>query len=194
MRQRIRLGYINCESTRRFDTGTPLTYHSTYIDARVGVIFARNEMAHLKLTKNTYSAKPKDIERKWYVVDAEGQVLGRLATNLATVLRGKHKAIYTPSMDTGDFVIVINADKVVLTGDKENQKVYYRHSGYPGGLTETSYNDLKARRPEQIVMNAVRGMLPKNRLGSAMLRKLHVYAGSEHPHTAQQPEPLKFEG
>ncbi len=185
---------VNQGGSLRFDTGTPLTYHSKHIDARAGVIFARNKMAYLKLTKNTYSAKPKDFERKWYVVDAEGQVLGRLATSLATVLRGKHKAIYTPSMDTGDFIIVINAEKVVLTGDKENQKVYYRHSGYPGGLTETAYLDLKNCRPEQIVMNAVRGMLPKNRLGSAMLCKLHVYAGSEHPHTAQQPEPLKFEG
>jgi large subunit ribosomal protein L13 len=158
-----------------------------------GVIFARVDMAHLKLTKNTYSAKPKDIEHKWYVVDAEGQVLGRLATGVATVLRGKHKAIYTPSMDTGDHVIVINAGKVVVTGGKESKKIYYHHSGYPGGLTETTYEDKLARHPEQVMIHAVRGMLPKNRLGRAMIRKLHVYGGSEHPHEAQKPETLKFE-
>jgi large subunit ribosomal protein L13 len=171
-----------------------LTYDSTYVDARAGVIFARRDMAHLKLTKNTYSARPKDIERKWYLVDAEGQVLGRLATQVATVLRGKHKAIYTPSMDTGDHVIVINASRVAVTGDKANQKVYYHHSGYPGGLKETPYEVMLERRPEQIIIHAVRGMLPKNRLGRAMLGKLHVYAGGEHPHEAQKPEPLKLEG
>jgi large subunit ribosomal protein L13 len=151
-------------------------------------------MAYLKLTKNTYSAKPKDIERKWYLVDAEGQVLGRLATQVATVLRGKHKAIYTPSMDTGDHVIVINASRVAVTGDKANQKVYYHHSGYPGGLKETPYEVMLDRHPEQVIIHAVRGMLPKNRLGRAMLGKLHVYAGSEHPHAAQKPEPMKLEG
>lgn len=151
-------------------------------------------MANLKLTKNTYSAKPKDIQRKWYVVDADGQVLGRLATSVATMLRGKHKAIYTPSMDTGDNIIVINAAKITVSGDKANQKVYYHHSGYPGGLTETPYEVMLERRPEQIVINAVRGMLPKNRLGRAMLGKLHVYAGDEHAHAAQKPETLKLEG
>jgi large subunit ribosomal protein L13 len=151
-------------------------------------------MAYLKLTKNTYSAKPKDIERKWYLVDAEGQVLGRLATQVATVLRGKHKAIYTPSMDTGDHVIVINASRVAVTGDKANQKVYYHHSGYPGGLKETPYEVMLDRHPEQVIIHAVRGMLPKNRLGRAMLGKLHVYAGGEHPHAAQKPEPMKLEG
>jgi large subunit ribosomal protein L13 len=151
-------------------------------------------MAHLKLTKNTYSARPKDIEHRWYVVDAEGQVLGRLATGVAGVLRGKHKTIYTPSMDTGDHVIVINADKVTVTGGKESKKIYYHHSGYPGGLKETAYEDKFARHPEQVVVQAVRGMLPKNRLGRAMLRKLHVYNSGEHPHEAQKPQPLKFEG
>jgi large subunit ribosomal protein L13 len=151
-------------------------------------------MAHLKLTKNTYSAKPKDIVRRWYVVDAEGQVLGRLATTVAAVLRGKNKAIFTPSMDTGDHVIIINAGGVVVTGGKESKKIYYHHSGYPGGLRETTYEDKFARHPEQVVIHAVRGMLPKNRLGRAMLRKLHVYSGSAHPHEAQRPEPLKFEG
>ena len=151
-------------------------------------------MAHLKLTRNTYSAKPKDIQRKWYVVDADGQVLGRLATSVATMLRGKHKAIYTPSMDTGDNIIVINAAKIAVTGDKANQKIYYHHSGYPGGLAETPYELMLERRPEQIVISAVRGMLPKSRLGRAMLGKLHVYAGDEHPHAAQKPETLKLEG
>lgn len=151
-------------------------------------------MAHLKLTKNTYSARPKDIERKWYVVDAEGQVLGRLATGVATVLRGKHKAIYTPSMDTGDHVIIINAGKVVVTGGKESKKIYYHHSGYPGGLKETTYEDKFARHPEQVVIHAIRGMLPKNRLGRAMISKLHVYGDREHPHEAQKPEPLKLKG
>lgn len=151
-------------------------------------------MGHLKLTKNTYSAKPSDIRRKWFVVDAEGMVLGRLASTVATVLRGKHKAMYTPSMDTGDFVIVVNADKVAVTGNKETQKVYYRHSGYPGGLKETSYEKMMAEHPERIVQNAVKGMLPHNRLGRAMAKKLHVYAGPEHPHGAQKPEPLEIKG
>lgn len=157
-----------------------------------GVIFARNEMAYLKLTKNTYSARPADIDRKWYVVDARDQVLGRLATGIATVLRGKHKPIYTPSMDTGDHIIVINAAEVAVTGGKETKKVYYRHSGYPGGLTETPYEVVMERHPEQIIIHAVKGMLPGNRLGRAMLRKLHVYAGSEHPHAAQKPELLEL--
>ncbi|MHB8894025.1 MAG: 50S ribosomal protein L13 [Candidatus Geothermincolia bacterium] len=151
-------------------------------------------MAHLKLTKNTYSARPADIERKWFVVDAEGQVLGRLATNVATVLKGKHKAMYTPSMDTGDFVVIVNADKIVLTGNKETQKVYYRHSGYPGGLKETPLVKVREEHPERMIINAVRGMLPHNRLGRAMLKKLHVYAGPEHPHVAQRPEPLEIKG
>jgi large subunit ribosomal protein L13 len=151
-------------------------------------------VAHLKLTKNTYSAKPADIDRKWYVIDADGQVLGRLATGVATVLRGKHKAIYTPSMDTGDFVIVINADKVTVTGNKETQKLYYHHSGYPGGLKETPYEKLHEEHPERVIVYAVKGMLPRNRLGRAMIKKLHVYAGPEHPHGAQKPEPLEIKG
>jgi large subunit ribosomal protein L13 len=151
-------------------------------------------MAHLKLTKTTYSAKRADVQRKWYVVDADGEVLGRLATNVATVLRGKNKAMYTPSMDTGDFVIVVNASKIVVTGNKEQQKVYYSHSGYPGGLKETPYERVHENHPERIIMHAVRGMLPHNRLGRAMLKKLHVYAGPEHPHEAQRPEPLEIKG
>ena len=151
-------------------------------------------MAHLKLTKETYSAKPADIERRWYLVDADGRVLGRLATDVVTILKGKHKPIYTPSMDTGDHVVVINAGKVVVTGGKEEKKTYYHHSGYPGGLKETPFATLFEKNPEQVIIRAVRGMLPHNRLGRAMFKKLHVYAGSEHPHEAQDPQPLEREG
>lgn len=151
-------------------------------------------MGHLKLTKDTYTAKPADIERRWYVVDAEGQVLGRLASAIAQVLRGKHKPIYTQHMDTGDHVIVVNAGKVAVTGGKESKKKYRHHSGYPGGLKETPYEDLMRKRPEQVVTRAVKGMIPHNRLGRAMLGKLHVYAGAEHPHEAQKPEPLEING
>lgn len=138
----------------------------------------------------TYSTKKSDIERKWYLVDAQGAVLGRLASEVATILRGKRKPIYAPHLDTGDHVVVVNADKVVLTGEKLDRKKYYRHSGYPGGLRETSYRKLVQEKPELVVEKAVRGMLPKNRLGRAMLRKLHVYAGPDHPHQAQRPEKL----
>ena len=140
----------------------------------------------------TYSAKIADIERKWYVVDATGCVLGRLASVVATHLRGKHKPIYTPHVDTGDHIIVINADKVTLTGKKLNEKRYYRHSGYMGGLKSMTAKQVLQKRPENLVMHAVRGMLPKNRLGRKILKKLKVYAGPEHPHTAQQPEALQF--
>jgi large subunit ribosomal protein L13 len=149
-------------------------------------------MGHLKLTRDTYTAKPADIERRWYVVDADGQVLGRLASAAAQVLRGKHKPIYTRHMDTGDHVIVVNARKVVVTGGKADKKKYLHHSGYPGGLKETPYEDLIKKHPEQVLIMAVRGMLPHNRLGRAMLGKLHVYAGPEHRHQAQKPEPMKI--
>jgi large subunit ribosomal protein L13 len=138
----------------------------------------------------TYSPKPEHIERRWYVVDASGQVLGRLASEVATLLRGKHKPMFAPHMDTGDHVIVINADKVELTGNKTTQKVAYRHSGYPGGITGVRYDTLLADRPIAAVEKAVRGMLPKNRLGRQMIKKLHVVAGPEHPHQAQQPVAL----
>ena len=140
----------------------------------------------------TYSAKAADLERKWYVVDATGCVLGRLASVVATHLRGKHKPIYTPHVDTGDHIIVINADKVALTGKKLNEKLYYRHSGYIGGLKSMTAKQVLQKRPEDLIMHAVRGMLPKNRLGRKIFKKLKVYAGSEHPHTAQQPETLQF--
>ena len=138
----------------------------------------------------TFSPKPQDIQRAWHVVDAEGLVLGRLATEVARVLRGKHKPIFAPHVDTGDFVIIVNADKVVLTKDKAEKKIVYRHSGYPGGLKEQRYSDFMAQKPEEAVRKAVRGMLPKNRLGRAMLKKLKVYAGPTHPHQAQTPATL----
>ena len=138
----------------------------------------------------TYMPKAAEIEREWYVVDAAGKTLGRLATEIARILRGKHKPRYTPHLDMGDYVIVINAEKVVLTGRKRQQKVYYRHSGYLGGLKEIPFERMIARHPERVIRHAVRGMLPHNRLGRAMLKKLKVYAGPEHPHQAQNPKPL----
>jgi large subunit ribosomal protein L13 len=138
-------------------------------------------------TMKTYSPKPEHVERRWYVLDASGQVLGRLATEVAVLLRGKHKPIFAPHMDTGDHVVVINADKVELTGNKTRDKVAYRHSGYPGGIKGVRYGDLLATRPVAAVEKAVRGMLPKNRLGRQMIKKLHVVAGGEHPHAAQRP-------
>ena len=140
----------------------------------------------------TYTAKAEDVERKWFVIDAQGRVLGRLASYVASRLRGKHKPTYTPHVDTGDHVIVVNADKVVLTGRKWDVKMYYRHSGYVGGLKSISAKRLFEKRPPDLVFHAVRGMLPKNRLGRKMLKKLKVYAGPEHPHVAQQPESLQF--
>ena len=137
---------------------------------------------------NTYMAKPADIEKNWYMLDAEGKPLGRLATEAARILRGKHKPIFTPHIDTGDFVIVINAEKILLTGNKLTQKKYYRHSGYPGGIKETVYSDLMAQKPTLAVEKAIKGMLPHNRLGRATAKKLKVYAGSEHPHAAQKPQ------
>ncbi len=138
----------------------------------------------------TFSPTPTDIQRAWHVVDAEDLVLGRLATEVARILRGKHKPIFVPHMDTGDHVIVVNAAKVVLTSDKADKKIAYRHSGYPGGLRETRYSDLLATKPEEVVRKAVKGMLPKNRLGRSMISKLKVYAGPTHPHSAQNPVPL----
>ncbi len=139
----------------------------------------------------SYMARPLEVERQWYVVDAEGQTLGRLATEIARILRGKNKPQYTPHVDTGDFVVVVNAEKVVVTGRKAEQKVYYRHTGYPGGLKETSYEVMLERKPTEILRKAVRGMMPKTRLGRQQLRKLKIYAGPEHPHEAQNPQPYE---
>lgn len=142
--------------------------------------------------KTTFMANASNIERKWYVVDAAGQTVGRLAAEVAKVLRGKHKPTFTPHVDTGDYVIVINADKVVFTGKKLTKKVYFRYSGYPGGAKFTSAGKMMEKMPERVIELAVKGMLPKNRLGAQMYRKLNVYAGAEHPHAAQQPEELKL--
>jgi len=140
----------------------------------------------------TYSPRLQDIDAKWYVVDADGMVLGRLASKIAQVLRGKHKPIWAPHINTGDFVVVINADKIRVTGRKAEQKKYYRHSGYLGGLKETPYKRMMDKNPEFILQEAVRGMLPHNRLGRQMLKKLKIYASSDHPHTAQKPEAFPF--
>ncbi len=141
----------------------------------------------------TYSAKPGDVEQAWHVVDAENVVAGRLAARVASVLRGKHKPEYTPHMDTGDYVVVVNADKVRFTGKKETDKEYFRHSGYPGGITRQTPKEMRATHPERIIENAVKGMLPRNALGRQLYRKLFVYAGADHPHAAQQPEPLTID-
>ena len=140
----------------------------------------------------SYMAKANEVERKWYVIDAKGKVLARLASEIASVLRGKRKPIFTPHVDCGDFVIVINADKVVLTGDKLNQKIHAYHTGYPGGRKEVVYAEMMAKRPEKVIELAVKGMLPKSRLGRQMIKKLKVYAGPEHPHAAQSPEVYEF--
>jgi large subunit ribosomal protein L13 len=144
-----------------------------------------------KLQK-TFTPTPADIKREWFVVDATDQTLGRLASDVAVILRGKHKPTYAPHVDGGDFVVIINAEKVAVTGNKAEQKVYHRHSGYPGGLRELSFAQMQERYPERIIENAVRGMIPKNRLGRQVLTKLKVYAGSEHPHGAQKPQPLEI--
>lgn len=140
----------------------------------------------------SFMANPDKIERKWYVVDAEGCTLGRLASNVASVLRGKNKPVFTPHVDTGDYVIIVNADKVKVTGKKLDQKIYYNHSDYVGGMKETTLREMMAKKPEKVVELAVKGMLPKGPLGRQMQTKLHVYAGAEHPHAAQKPEVLTF--
>ena len=141
----------------------------------------------------TYTARAEDIEREWFLVNAEGKTLGRLASEIAKVLRGKHKPLYTPHLDCGDYVIVVNADKVQVTGRKLDQKMYYRHSGYPGGIKSISLRNQLQKHPERVLQAAVRGMLPKNRLGRKMFKKLKVYAGSTHPHAAQRPKPLEID-
>ena len=139
----------------------------------------------------TYTAKPGEIERRWYVVDAEGQNLGRLATRIADTLRGKNKPQFTPHVDTGDFVVVVNAEKIAVTGKKLDEKIYYRHSGYPGGLKQRTLREQLERRPTEVLRTAVKGMLPKNKLAARQLTKLKIYAGPEHPHTAQAPQQLE---
>lgn len=136
----------------------------------------------------TYSQKASEVQRDWYIIDASGQTLGRLSTQIATLLRGKHKPTYTPSIDGGDFVIVVNMDQIRVSGKKADQKVYYRHTGYPGGLRETPYRMMMAKKPDYILRHAVKGMLPKGRLGRRLITKLRIYTGNSHPHTAQQPK------
>ena len=140
----------------------------------------------------TVSMRAEDVRRSWFVVDAEDKTLGRLATEIATRLRGKHKPEYTPHVDTGDYVILVNAEKIRVTGAKTTDKMYYRHSGYPGGIKSRSFEQMRDSHPERIIEKAVKGMMPRNPLGRAMLKKLKVYAGGEHPHSAQQPEPLEI--
>jgi len=146
----------------------------------------------MSIKNTTHVIRAGDIEREWFVVDAAGQTLGRLASNVARILRGKHKATYSPHLDVGDYVVVVNADRIAVTGRKMDQKMYYRHTGYPGGLKSITLREQLVRHPTFAVRAAVKGMLPKNRLGRRMLRKLKVYAGAEHPHQAQQPKTLEF--
>ncbi len=141
----------------------------------------------------TWNAKPNELEKRWYVVDAEGETLGRLATRVADALRGKRKPVYTPHVDTGDFVVVVNAEKIRVTGRKLEQKRYWRHSGYPGGIKSRTLAEMLERRPEEVIRKAVKGMLPRNRLARKQLTKLKVYAGPDHPHAAQQPKPMEIE-
>ena len=143
-------------------------------------------------TLKTYYAKPNEVEREWVLIDAEDMVLGRVATEAARILKGKHKPQYTPHVDTGDFVVIINADKIRVTGTKAGKKTYYRHSGFPGGLKSETFNEAMAKHPERVIEHAVKGMLPKNTLGRALGMKLKVYAGPEHPHMAQQPRQIKI--
>ena len=143
-------------------------------------------------TLKTYYAKPNEVEREWVLIEAEDMVLGRVATEAARILKGKHKPQYTPHVDTGDFVVIINADKIRVTGTKAGKKTYYRHSGFPGGLKSETFNEAMAKHPERVIEHAVKGMLPKNTLGRAMGMKLKVYAGPEHPHMAQQPRQIKI--
>jgi large subunit ribosomal protein L13 len=147
-----------------------------------------------RTVENTYLVRSDDVQRNWYVVDAAGQTLGRLATQIATVLRGKHKPAFSPAVDSGDFVIVVNAEKIHTTGRKLDQKMYYRYSGYPGGLKATTLRRMLAMHPERVIEHAVRGMLPKNRLGRRMLKRLKAYAGPDHPHQAQGPQSLEIAG
>ena len=146
----------------------------------------------MKQEKLTKFIRTEDVDKKWYLVDAKDQILGRLASRVARIIRGKNKAIFTPNMDTGDFVVVVNADKVKVTGKRETLKQYIRHSGYPGGQKITNIQDMLVKKPEFVFENAVKGMLPKNRLGKKLIKKLKVYAGENHPHDAQKPEPISF--
>jgi large subunit ribosomal protein L13 len=162
------------------------------IGSRLTSILFRYKKFLAGLVMKTISAKAEDVKRDWFLVDADGKTLGRLATEIASRLRGKHKTIYTPHVDTGDYIVVINAEKVRVSGNKAKDKMYYQHSGYMGGLKATNFSDMIERSPERVIEIAVKGMLPKNPLGREMYRKLKVYAGSQHQHAAQQPQPLEI--
>ena len=163
-------------------------FHQRNADRGKGTSKTLIENLHMK----TFSAKPAEVQHEWFVIDATDKVLGRVASEVALRLRGKHKAIYTPHVDTGDYIVVINASKLKVTGNKSLDKVYYRHSGFPGGITATNFRDLQAKFPGRALEKAVKGMLPKGPLGYAMIKKLKVYGGAEHPHTAQQPKALEI--
>ncbi len=171
--------------------GLNLRTHTGRIPALFCHVFSRATFCRVK-TMKTFTATPQTIKQDWYLVDAENKTLGRLASELARRLRGKHKPEYTPHMDTGDYIVVINADKIAVTGKKLKDKMYYRHTGYIGNLKSTNLEKLLAEHPERVIQNAVKGMLPKNPLGRAMFRKLKVYAGAAHPHEAQQPQTLEL--
>ena len=159
---------------------------------RSGAKKSSQPVHHLGNLLKTFSAKPAEVKHEWFVIDATDKVLGRVASEVALRLRGKHKAIYTPHVDTGDFIVIVNADKIRVTGTKANDKIYYRHSGFPGGIYATRFKDMQAKHPGRAIEKAVKGMLPKGPLGYAMIKKLKVYAGSEHPHAAQQPKALEI--
>jgi len=175
------------------DEGAPLRFAVVPGRNRFRLLTHRRIVPTAHPTKSTKSAKPGDVDRRWYIVDAEGQNLGRLAATIAETLRGKRSPFYTPHADCGDFVVVVNAEKIAVTGQKMDDKLYWRHSGYPGGIRKRTLREQLERRPEEVIRTAVRGMLPKNSLGRKQLLKMKVYAGPEHPHEAQSPEPLRLE-
>ena len=179
------------DTKRRLVCTEPFRYHCSAPQRRSASPHGQSEVSMHRQT--TFTPKPVDIQRDWFVVDASDRPLGRLASEIAKILRGKHKPIQAPHVDVGDYVVVVNAEKVKVSSDKGQQKVYYRHSGYPGGLSEETYESLINRRPEAVIERAVRGMLPKNPLGRSMARKLRVYVGPTHPHEGQAPRPLELD-
>ena len=176
----------------RTEQAVPKAAKRQYSREMAGVAPSALPANNRKTLMKTFSAKPAEVKHEWFVIDATDKVLGRVASEVALRLRGKHKAIYTPHVDTGDFIVVVNAEKIRVTGNKANDKVYYRHSGYPGGIHATKFKDMQAKHPGRALEKAVKGMLPKGPLGYAMVKKLKVYAGATHPHTAQQPRALEI--
>ena len=178
----------DCRPRQKLFFSAETVFYEEQSRRRNRISFQRSEYDIQEVKMKSYIAKPQEVERKWYVLDAEGKTLGRLATEAASILRGKRKPIYTPHVDTGDYVIVINAEKIEVTGKKRKEKIYKRHTGYPGGLREITFEKLQAKKPDEIIRHAVKGMLPKGPLGRQMYKKLKVYAGPEHNHAAQKPE------